>query len=52
MANFSQISLSTTFAQSGVGKPVGAYEYTRSANPNRSVLKTLMSLPNTDMSQG
>ncbi|KAJ9195468.1 hypothetical protein DTO164E3_6781 [Paecilomyces variotii] len=29
------ISLSTTFAQSGVGKPVGAYEYTRSANPNR-----------------
>ncbi|KAL1965985.1 hypothetical protein VTN77DRAFT_4925 [Rasamsonia byssochlamydoides] len=29
------ISLSTTFAQTGVGKPVGAYEYTRSANPNR-----------------
>ncbi|ORY62230.1 putative cystathionine gamma-lyase [Pseudomassariella vexata] len=29
------ISLSTTFAQHGVGKPVGAYEYSRSANPNR-----------------
>jgi len=29
------ISLSTTFAQNGVGKPVGAYEYSRSANPNR-----------------
>ncbi|MCJ1363444.1 cystathionine gamma-lyase cys3 [Acarospora aff. strigata] len=29
------ISLSTTYAQTGVGKPVGAYEYTRSANPNR-----------------
>lgn len=29
------ISLSTTFAQSEVGKPVGEYEYTRSANPNR-----------------
>ncbi|CAF9920184.1 cystathionine gamma-lyase cys3 [Imshaugia aleurites] len=29
------ISLSTTFAQTGVGKPVGAYEYTRSSNPNR-----------------
>lgn len=32
----SQISLSTTFAQSDVGKPVGEYEYTRSANPNRT----------------
>lgn len=32
---FVQISLSTTFAQTGVGKPVGAYEYTRSSNPNR-----------------
>lgn len=29
------ISLSTTFAQTGVGKPVGPYEYTRSSNPNR-----------------
>lgn len=29
------ISLSTTYAQTGVGKPIGAYEYTRSANPNR-----------------
>jgi cystathionine gamma-lyase len=29
------ISLSTTFAQSSVGKPVGAYEYSRSSNPNR-----------------
>ncbi|KAF2836238.1 cystathionine gamma-lyase-like protein [Patellaria atrata CBS 101060] len=29
------ISLSTTFAQSAVGKPVGLYEYTRSLNPNR-----------------
>lgn len=29
------ISLSTTFAQSGVGKPVGAFEYSRSSNPNR-----------------
>jgi cystathionine gamma-lyase len=29
------ISLSTTFAQIAVGKPVGAYEYSRSSNPNR-----------------
>lgn len=29
------ISLSTTFAQRGVGQPVGTYEYSRSANPNR-----------------
>ena len=29
------ISLSTTFAQTGVGKPVGEYEYSRSSNPNR-----------------
>ncbi|PQE07048.1 Cys Met metabolism PLP-dependent enzyme protein [Rutstroemia sp. NJR-2017a BBW] len=29
------ISLSTTFAQTAVGKPVGAYEYSRSSNPNR-----------------
>lgn len=31
----SQISLSTTFAQTSVGKPIGSYEYTRSSNPNR-----------------
>ena len=30
------ISLSTTFAQSAVGKPIGQYEYTRSSNPNRT----------------
>jgi len=29
------ISLSTTFAQTAVGRPVGAYEYSRSSNPNR-----------------
>jgi len=29
------ISLSTTFAQSAVGKPIGDHEYTRSSNPNR-----------------
>jgi cystathionine gamma-lyase len=29
------ISLSTTFAQSSVGKPIGKYEYSRSSNPNR-----------------
>lgn len=29
------ISLSTTFAQTAVGKPIGAYEYSRSGNPNR-----------------
>jgi cystathionine gamma-lyase len=29
------ISLSTTFAQTAVGKPIGAYEYSRSSNPNR-----------------
>ncbi|EEP76655.1 cystathionine gamma-lyase [Uncinocarpus reesii 1704] len=34
-AVISPISLSTTFAQTGVGKPMGEYEYTRSANPNR-----------------
>ena len=27
--------MSTTFAQTGVGQPVGAYEYSRSSNPNR-----------------
>lgn len=30
------ISLSTTFAQSAAGKPVGEYEYSRSSNPNRT----------------
>jgi cystathionine gamma-lyase len=30
-----QISLSTTFAQTAVGVPIGSYEYTRSSNPNR-----------------
>jgi cystathionine gamma-lyase len=34
------ISLSTTFAQTAVGKPVGAYEYSRSANPNRHNFET------------
>ncbi|KAI9824246.1 MAG: cystathionine gamma-lyase cys3 [Thelocarpon impressellum] len=29
------ISLSTTFAQTKVGEPVGLYEYSRSSNPNR-----------------
>ncbi|KAI5289620.1 cystathionine gamma-lyase cys3 [Ascosphaera aggregata] len=29
------ISLSTTYAQSGAAKPIGKYEYARSANPNR-----------------
>ncbi|OTB08244.1 hypothetical protein M426DRAFT_317364 [Hypoxylon sp. CI-4A] len=29
------ISLSTTFAQTAAGKPVGDYEYSRSSNPNR-----------------
>lgn len=29
------LSLSTTFAQTSVGKPVGKYEYSRSSNPNR-----------------
>lgn len=29
------LSLSTTFAQSEPSKPVGVYEYSRSANPNR-----------------
>ncbi|KAF2270579.1 hypothetical protein CC78DRAFT_135723 [Lojkania enalia] len=29
------ISLSTTFAQTSVGQPIGLYEYSRSSNPNR-----------------
>ncbi|KAF4629631.1 hypothetical protein G7Y89_g8506 [Cudoniella acicularis] len=34
------ISLSTTFKQTAVGKPVGIYEYSRSANPNRDNFET------------
>jgi cystathionine gamma-lyase len=34
------ISLSTTYAQTGVGKPVGLYEYSRSSNPNRENFET------------
>ncbi|OAA64886.1 cystathionine gamma-lyase [Cordyceps fumosorosea ARSEF 2679] len=34
------ISLSTTFAQTAVGKPVGVFEYSRSANPNRNNFET------------
>lgn len=34
------ISLSTTFAQTAVGKPVGNYEYSRSNNPNRDNFET------------
>ncbi|ROV87754.1 hypothetical protein VSDG_09730 [Cytospora chrysosperma] len=34
------ISLSTTFAQNAVGKPVGEYEYSRSSNPNRANFET------------
>ena len=30
------ISLSTTFAQSALGVPIGEYEYSRSSNPNRT----------------
>ncbi|KAL0640293.1 cystathionine gamma-lyase cys3 [Maublancomyces gigas] len=34
-AVISPISLSTTYAQTSVGNPVGLYEYSRSSNPNR-----------------
>jgi cystathionine gamma-lyase len=34
------ISLSTTFAQTAVGKPVGEFEYSRSSNPNRNNFET------------
>ncbi|KAL1302445.1 hypothetical protein AAFC00_002837 [Neodothiora populina] len=34
------ITLSTTFAQSAVSKPIGQYEYTRSSNPNRTNFET------------
>lgn len=41
------ISLSTTFAQSSPAQPIGAYEYSRSQNPNRFNLETaLASLEN------
>ena len=36
------ISLSTTFAQSAVGKPVGEFEYSRSSNPNRNNFETMI----------
>ena len=34
------ISLSTTFAQSLPANPIGTYEYSRSANPNRDNFET------------
>lgn len=34
------ISLSTTFQQSAVGKPIGEFEYSRSSNPNRANFET------------
>jgi cystathionine gamma-lyase len=34
------ISLSTTFAQTAVGRRVGEYEYSRSAKPNRVIFVT------------
>lgn len=34
------ISLSTTFAQKSAANPVGEYEYSRSANPNRDQFET------------
>ncbi|KAH3675133.1 hypothetical protein WICMUC_002789 [Wickerhamomyces mucosus] len=41
------ISLSTTFAQTYPGKPIGEYEYSRSSNPNRtSFEQVLASLEN------
>lgn len=41
------ISLSTTFAQTAPGKPIGEFEYSRSSNPNRANLeKVLASLEN------
>ncbi|RKO98809.1 hypothetical protein CXG81DRAFT_4024, partial [Caulochytrium protostelioides] len=33
------ISLSTTFAQSGAGVPLGAFDYSRSGNPNRNAFE-------------
>jgi cystathionine gamma-lyase len=34
------ISLSTTFAQTSAGKPVGPYDYSRASNPNRENFET------------
>lgn len=36
------ISLSTTFAQTYPGKPIGVYEYSRSSNPNRDNLEQVL----------
>ncbi|KAF7532698.1 hypothetical protein G7054_g7725 [Neopestalotiopsis clavispora] len=38
------ISLSSTFAQSAVGVPTGAYEYSRAGNPNRHHLETAIAV--------
>ena len=36
------IHQTSTFAQSGVGRPIGGYEYSRSANPTRTALETCL----------
>lgn len=36
------ISLSTTFAQTAPGKPIGEFEYSRSSNPNRANLEQVL----------
>ncbi|CDR42452.1 CYFA0S09e03884g1_1 [Cyberlindnera fabianii] len=36
------ISLSTTFSQNAPGAPIGAYEYSRSSNPNRDNFETVI----------
>tara|TARA_A100001037_G_scaffold214960_1_gene192886 strand:+ start:255 stop:1391 length:1137 start_codon:yes stop_codon:yes gene_type:complete len=36
------INLSSTYAQSSPGKPLGSYEYIRSDNPTRSVLESFL----------
>ncbi len=36
------ISLSTTFEQTAVGKPVGEFEYSRSSNPNRANFEAMV----------
>ena len=36
------ISLSTTFEQTAVGRPVGLYEYSRSSNPNRANFEAMV----------
>ncbi len=38
------INLSSTYAQSSPGKPLGSYEYIRSDNPTRSVLESFWHL--------